>query len=105
MPAESQKPRFGIIFLALVFLLYGVLIARSGISILSEWSSISLGLAACGAVWTVSGPAMALAAIWLLASLGHSPRALWIGGSGVAVAGCIMLSSELTHILPCVGAA
>ena len=105
MTDKSQKPRFGVIFLALIFLLYSVLITGSGITILREWSAISRSLALCGALWTLSGPAMALGALWLLASLGRSFRALRIGGSGTVVAGFVMLSAELIHVLPCTGAA
>jgi hypothetical protein len=105
MTDKSQKPRFGVILLALIFLLYSVLISGSGITILREWSAISLGLAVCGAMWTLCGPAMALGALWLLASLGRSFRALRIGGSGTAIAGFVMLSAELIHVLPCTGAA
>jgi hypothetical protein len=104
MTTTPQKPRLGIMFLALVFLLYGFLITAFGFVTLGEWSAIDLALAGCGIIWALSGSAMAFAALWLLGSLGRSLQALRIGGIGAALAGFVLLSSALTHVLPCSGA-
>jgi hypothetical protein len=84
-------------------LLFGFLIAAAGYSGLRNWSAIGAALAACGALWIVTGPAMSLGGFWLLGALGRNPISLWIGGVAAALSGGSLVAGVLTYEIPCSG--
>ncbi len=84
-------------------LLFGYLIATAGYRGIRQWSSISPGYAAYSLLWVVAGPAMVVAGLWVLASIGRHRIPLWIGGTAAVLSGSSLVAGVLTYVIPCSG--
>ena len=101
MPKRGDRGRF----LSAALLLLGCATTGAGISVLREWSAVGSTLAILGLVWTFSGVAMAVSAVWLILSLGRQRLPLAIGGGGGILSGVLVLAGFLMHVIPCTGRA
>lgn len=100
----SKLPRTpGAFVLAALMLVFGYLIAGAGYRTLQKWPSISAAYAACGVLWVVAGPAMLVAGVWVLASVGRRRIPLWIGGVAAVLSGGSLIAGVLTSVIPCSG--
>jgi hypothetical protein len=91
------------VIVAAGMLLFGLLVSTMGYQAMREWSYISSAYASCGLLWVVAGPAMLVAGLWLLGSLGRNRIPLLVGGAAMAVAGVVLLVAALTSGIPCTG--
>jgi len=105
MEATVRKPSPGVMSLALVMLLFGLLMSGFGYFYLREWQSEQAPLIACSVLWILSGPATCGSALWLLGSSGRNRLALWIGGTAIAVSGMVLATAAAVAVLPCSGPA
>jgi len=101
MESPSRKPSVGAMALGLLMLGFGLLMFGFGYFDLSEWQSEQAPLIACGVVWTLLGPVVCGAALWLLGSLGRNRFALWIGGTAIVTTGTILAAAAITGVLQC----
>jgi hypothetical protein len=92
-------------FLSAALLLLGCATTGAGLSVLREWSAVGSTLAVLGLLWTSSGVAMVVSAVWLILSLGRQRLPLAIGGGGGILSGVLVLAGFLTHVIPCTGPA
>jgi hypothetical protein len=88
---------------AAVMIFFGYVVSHAGYQILREWRSIGAAYAACGVLWILAGPAMLVAGLWVLASLGRHRIPLWLGGTAAVAAGAVLVAGVLTHVVPCSG--
>ena len=88
---------------ALMLVLFGILICVGARQVLGQWMQISVAYSAIGVLWGVAGPAMVVAGVWALSSLGRRPVPLWIGGAAAALAGGSLVAGVLTYVIPCSG--
>jgi hypothetical protein len=95
--------KLGAFLLAGLLLLFGYVIAVAGYDALRKWSSISAGFASYGLLWFAAGPAMLIAGLWALASLGRASIPLRVGGIAAMVAGASLIAGVLTYVVPCSG--
>ncbi len=100
---EIAKRVAAAIALAAVLIFFGYLIADSGRGVLRNWSSIGPAYAGVGLLWIVAGPAMFVAGVWILASLGRRRIPLWVGGIAAALSGATLVAGVLTYVVPCSG--
>lgn len=91
--------------LSAALLLLGCLTTGAGLLVLSEWSAVGSTLATFGLLWTFSGVAMVVSAVWLILSPGRLRFPLAIGGAGGILSGVLVLTGFLTHVIPCTGPA
>lgn len=91
--------------LAAALLLLGCVTTGAGLLVLREWSAIGTTLAIFGLLWTFSGVAMVVSAVWLILLLGRQRLPLAIGGGGGILSGVLVLAGFLTHVVPCTGPA
>jgi hypothetical protein len=105
MEATIRKPSAGVMFIALLMLLFGLLTCLFSYVGLIDWRSEIAALIACSVVWILAGPAILISALWLLGSLGRNTLALVIGGSAIVVSGTVLAAAALTGVLPCSGPA
>jgi hypothetical protein len=89
--------------LAVVMVFFGVLVLGAGRQTLGHWASIGAAYAACGVIWSLAGPAMVLAGLWSLGSLGRHRIPVWIGSAAAVVAGAVLVAGVLTYVIPCSG--
>jgi hypothetical protein len=89
------------------FLILGFATTSAGLLVLREWSAVGLALATLGLLWTVSGFAMVVSAVWLilLLPLGRQRFSLSVGGGGSILSGVLIMAGFLTHVIPCSGPA
>jgi hypothetical protein len=85
------------------FLVLGFATASAGVLVLREWSAVGLALATLGLLWTVSGFAMVVSAVWLilLLPLGRQRLPLSVGGGGSILSGVLIMAGFLMHVIPC----
>jgi len=108
MPAvqtSRPKPRFAVLLFVPMFILYGVMGTGAGFSTLQEWTAISSALRGFALLWLITGPAMLLAAVGVLGSLGRHSPSLRLGGISAALLGMLRAGGSLTEIVPCSGPA
>jgi hypothetical protein len=86
-----------------IWLLFGYAISESGYQVLRRWSSIGTAYAAVGSLWLLTGPAMFVAGLWLLGSLGRHRIPFWLGGAAGILAGASLVVGVLTYVVPCSG--
>jgi membrane protease YdiL (CAAX protease family) len=100
-----QKTRFIVVSIAIVaiWLFFGYAISRAGFQVLLKWSSIGAAYAAVGALWSLAGPVMFGAGLWVLGSLGRHRMPLWLGGTAGVLAGAALVVGVLTYVVPCSG--
>jgi hypothetical protein len=103
MEATSRKPNIGVMVMALLMLLFGLLMVMFGYFGVSEWRSEGSALITCGVVWILTGPTTFASALWLLGSLGRDPLALRIGGMAILVSGTVLTAAAAVGVLPCTG--
>jgi hypothetical protein len=89
--------------LALLMLIFVFRMVFLGYSCVWEWRSESVLLAASGVLWSLTAPATIVSALWLLGSLGHSCKALSIGGVSIIASGVVFATVAATHVMPCSG--
>jgi|HubBroStandDraft_4_1064222.scaffolds.fasta_scaffold06964_5 hypothetical protein len=89
------------------FLILGFATTSAGLLVLREWSAVGLALATLGLLWTVSGFAMVVSAVWLIlpVPLGRQRFPLSVGGGGSILSGVLIMAGFLTHVIPCSGPA
>jgi hypothetical protein len=89
------------------FLVLGFATTSAGLLVLREWSAVGSALATLGLLWTVSGFAMVVSAVWLilLLPLARKRLPLSLGGSGSILSGVLIMAGFLTHVIPCTGPA
>ena len=88
------------------FLVLGFATTSAGVLGLREWSAVSCALATLGLLWTLSGFAMVVSAVWLiLLPLGRQRLPLSLGGGGSILSGALIIAGFLTHVIPCTGPA
>jgi len=85
------------------FLILGFATTSAGLLVLREWSAVGLALATLGLLWTVSGFAMVVSAVWLIlpVPLGRQRFPLSVGGGGSILSGVLIMAGFLTHVIPC----
>ena len=105
METQTQKGWLAVpmALVAIVTIFFGFLISRGAYMTLREWSSIGAGYSACGVLWALAGPAMFVAGLWVLLTLGRRATPLWLAGAGSIVAGGALVVGVLTHVVPCSG--
>jgi hypothetical protein len=88
------------------FLVFGFATTSAGVLVLREWSAEGSGLATLGLLWTLSGFAMVVSAVWLilLLPLGRQRLPLFVGGGSI-LSGVLIMAGFLTHVIPCTGPA
>ena len=93
--------------IAAAFLVLGCATTSAGLLVLREWSAVRSALATLGLVWTLSGFAMVVSAVWLilLLPLGRQRLPLSVGGCGSILSGVLIMAVFLTHVIPCTGPA
>jgi hypothetical protein len=101
--AQKRRPIVVSSLMAAWMLFFGILVSRGGYGTIRGWRFIGAAYAACGVLWMLSGPAMLVAGLWVLATLGQHRIALWMGGAAAAVAGAVLVAGVLTHVVPCSG--
>lgn len=89
------------------FLVLGFATTSAGVLVLREWSAVRSALATLGLLWTLSGFAMNVSAVWLifLLPLGRKRLPLSVGGGGSILSGVLITAGFLTHVIPCAGPA
>jgi hypothetical protein len=89
------------------FLVLGFATTSAGVLVLREWSAVRSALATLGLLWTLSGLAMIVSAVWLilLLPLARQRLPLLVGGGGGILSGVLMMAGFLTHVIPCTGPA
>jgi hypothetical protein len=88
------------------FLVFGFATTSAGVLVLREWSAVGSALATLGLLWTLSGFAMVVSAVWLiLLPLGRQRLPLFVGGGGSILSGVLIMAGFLTHVIPCTGPA
>ena len=85
--------------------LLGSVTTGAGLLVLRGWSAVGSTLAIFGLLWTFSGVAMVVSAVWLILSVGRQRFPLAIGGAGGILSGVLVLAGFLTHVVPCTGPA
>lgn len=85
------------------FLVLGFATTTAGLLVLREWPAVSSVLATLGLLWTLSGSAMMVSAVWLIfIPLGRQRRLpLSVGGGGGILSGVLIMAGFLTHVIPC----
>jgi hypothetical protein len=101
MEATIRRPSAGAMVLALLMLFFGPLMFLFGYVGLSEWRSEQVALIACSAAWSLTGPAVFGAALWLFGSLGRSPLALRVGGAAIVASGTVLATAAALGVMPC----
>ena len=100
----SRTLRIAVIFpLALLMVLFGILILVRVPQTLRTWQHFSVPYATIWALWFVAAPAMLIAGVWAVASLGRKPAPLWIAGTAAALIGASSIAGVLTDVIPCSG--
>jgi len=84
-------------------LLYGLVPVMVGCIVLREWAGKSAPLIVFGLLFFLGGTVMVSSALCLLANVGRSRLALWIGGIASIVNAGIFAWATLTDVLPCSG--
>jgi hypothetical protein len=89
------------------FLVLGFATTSAGLLVLGEWSAVGSALATLGLLWTVSGFAMVVSAVWLILPLPLRRQRfpLSVGGGGSILSGVLIMAGFLTHVIPCSGPA
>lgn len=89
------------------FLVLGFATTSAGVLVLREWSAVGSALATLGLVWTLSGFAMVVSAVWLFLLQPHEQNQLplSVGGVGSILSGALIMAGFLTHVIPCTGPA
>jgi hypothetical protein len=82
---------------------FGFVMSYGGYRTVRQWSSIGVAYALCGLIWTLAGPAMIVAGLWVLGSLGRHRFPLWIGGAAAVLSGAVLVTGVLAHVIPCSG--
>jgi hypothetical protein len=104
---ESGTQKAGRIAVATVvaagMVCFGFVMFHEGYRTVRQWSSIGVAYALCGLIWTLAGPAMMAAGVWVLGSLGRHRLPLWIGGAAAVLSGAVLVTGVLTHVIPCSG--
>jgi hypothetical protein len=88
---------------SLVMAFLGYEISGAGYRVLRQWSSIGTAFAGIGVLWLFAGPAMLLAALWVLASLGRHRIPFRVAGCAAVVAALALVLGVLSNIVPCSG--
>ena len=85
------------------FLVLGFATTSAGVLVLREWSAVSSVLATLGVLWTLSGFAMVVSAVWLtlLLPVGRQLLPFFVGGSGSILSGVLIMAGFLAHVIPC----
>jgi hypothetical protein len=105
MDATRGKRRAGAMVVALPMLFFGCLMFGSGCVGLLEWRSEGPALIASNVALILAGFAVFGSALWVLGSLGRSPLALRIGGTGIMASGLVLATAAATGVLQCNGPA
>lgn len=105
MNYAPNKPRFAMFLFVPVFLLYGTMGSAAGYYTLADWPACSPALRTLAIFWIFLGPAMLIAAAWVVGSLGRSAQALKIGGAATILFGALRAFSSFAEIVPCSGPA
>ena len=89
------------------FLVLGFATNSAGVLVLREWSAVRSALATLGLLWTLSGFAMVVSAVWLilLLPLARKRLPLSVGGGGSILSGVLIMGGFLTRVIPCTGPA
>jgi hypothetical protein len=103
MESTSRRPRAGAMVIALPMLFFGCLMFLYGYADLIEWPSERAALIACSVVLILAGSAVFGCALWLFGSLGRSPLALRIGGTGIMASGAVLATAAAVGVLQCSG--
>ncbi len=93
----------GAMLSAIALILIGSVLVLLGVTYVLEWSALSAGLAACGVVWIVAGPAAVICGLWIIFSVGRHRLPLLIGGGGVFASGIVLVLGVMTKVIPCAG--
>ena len=101
--AQKASPIAGAIVVAAVMVFFGYTLSVAGLQTVRQWSYISVAYAACGVTWLVAGPAMFVAGLWVLGSLGRHRIPLWVGGAAAVLSGAVLVAGVLTYVIPCSG--
>lgn len=90
---------------ALPMLFFSFLMCASGYVGLLEWRSEGPALIASNVALFLAGFAVLGTALWVVGSLGRSPLALRIGGTGIMVSGVVIATAAASGVLQCSGPA
>lgn len=95
--------RAATVLCAVLLLLFGSLMAKSGFRTLGQWHRISGLLVAIGVLWIVLGILMLAAGTAAVLYKGKGRLPLWAGSAGAALAGFTIIAGVLTYVIPCAG--
>ncbi len=82
---------------------FGYAISLFGYRVLRDWHSIGPAYAGIGILWLCTGPAMLVAGLWMLGTLGRHRIPFLITGYAAAAAGIVLIVGVLTFVVPCSG--
>jgi hypothetical protein len=88
---------------AAAFLVLGCATTSAGLLVLRERSAVSSALATFGLLWTLSGFAMVVSAVWLILSVVRLRFPLALAGGGSVLSGVLIMVGFLRHVIPCTG--